>query len=168
TQFTYFQQCGGIDLDPITVELTYGLERIATYLQGKQSVYELQWSDDVTYGEVHQKNEWEQSTYNFELADTDVLFRHFNEHEAEAQRLLARTVSVDGKATPEPLVMPAYDRVLKCSHTFNMLDARSAISVTERVKYIGRVRKLAGGVAQAFAAQRAKMGYPLCRGEVRA
>ena len=167
TQFTYFQQCGGLDLDPISVELTYGLERIAMYLQRKNSVYDLQWSDTVTYGEVHQKNEWEQSTYNFTLADTAVLFRHFNDYEAEAQQLLARTIKVDGKDVPEPLVMPAYDRVLKCSHAFNMLDARSAISVTERVKYIGRVRKLASGVAKAFAEQRQKMGYPLCRAEVR-
>ena len=167
TQFTYFQQCGGLDLNPISVELTYGLERIAMYLQGKNSVYDLQWSDTVTYGEVHQKNEWEQSTYNFELADSEALFRHFNDYEKQAQSLLARTVQRDGKDVAEPLVMPAYDQVLKCSHTFNLLDARSAISVTERVKYIGRVRKLASGVAQAFAAQREKMGYPLCKGEVR-
>jgi glycyl-tRNA synthetase alpha chain len=144
TQFTYFQQLGGFDLDPITVELTYGLERLAMYLQGVDSVYDLvwsQWDEDgetvtVTYGDVYRENERELSRYNFEVADTDMLYRHFREHEHEAERCLE-----------ERLPMPAYDHVLKCSHAFNMLDARGVISVTDRTMHIGRVRDLARKVA---------------------
>jgi len=165
TQFTYFQQCGGLDLDPISVELTYGLERIAMYLQKKDNVYDLAWTPGVTYGEVHKMSEWEHSTYNFEESDTAMLFQHFNDFEKEAERLLSRQTEKDGELIAQPLVLPAYDYVHKCSHTFNLLDARSAISVTERVKYIGRVRKLASAVARAYAAQREKLGYPLLKGD---
>ena len=144
TQFTYFQQLGGLDLDPITVELTYGLERLAMYLQGVDSVYDLVWSrwdEDgaevvVTYGDVYQENEREFSRYSFEVADTEMLYRHFRELEAEAERCLEARLPV-----------PAYDQVLKCSHAFNMLDARGVISVTDRTMYIARVRDLARKVA---------------------
>ena len=144
TQFTYFQQLGGFDLDPITVELTYGLERLAMYLQGVDSVYDLVWSQwdeagetvTVTYGDVYQENEREFSRYSFEVADTDMLYRHFREHESEAGRCLEARLPV-----------PAYDQVLKCSHAFNMLDARGVISVTDRTMHIGRVRDLARQVA---------------------
>jgi glycyl-tRNA synthetase alpha chain len=144
TQFTYFQQLGGFDLDPITVELTYGLERLAMYLQGVDSVYDLVWSQwdeagetvTVTYGDVYQENEREFSRYSFEVADTEMLYRHFREHEGEAARCLEARLPV-----------PAYDQVLKCSHAFNMLDARGAISVTDRTMHIGRVRDLARKVA---------------------
>jgi glycyl-tRNA synthetase alpha chain len=144
TQFTYFQQLGGFDLDPITVELTYGLERLAMYLQSVDSVYDLvwsQWDEDgetvtVTYGDVYRENEREFSRYNFEVADTDMLYRHFREHEHEAERCLDARLPV-----------PAYDHVLKCSHAFNMLDARGVISVTDRTMHIGRVRDLARKVA---------------------
>jgi glycyl-tRNA synthetase alpha chain len=147
TQFTYFQQLGGIDCDPVTVELTYGLERIAMYLQQVENVYDLvwsQWSDDgqlrtITYGDVYQENEREFSRYNFEVADTDVLFRHFREYEGEAERCLAAALPV-----------PAYDYVLKCSHTFNLLDARGVISVTDRTAHIARVRDLARKVAKLY------------------
>ena len=144
TQFTYFQQLGGFDLDPITIEITYGLERLAMYLQGVDSVYDLVWSrweEDgathvVTYGDVYKENEREFSTYNFEVADTEMLYRHFREHEAEALR-----------AIEARLPIPAYDHVLKCSHAFNMLDARGVISVTDRTAHIARVRDLARRVA---------------------
>jgi glycyl-tRNA synthetase alpha chain len=141
TQFTYFQQAGGIDLTPISVELTYGLERIAMYLQGVRSVYELTWTDGVTYGDVYQENERQWSTYNFEVADTGALFAQFAAHEAECLRCLEAE-----------LVLPAYDQVLKCSHSFNLLDARGVISVTERGAYIWRVRALAAKVAAAYLA----------------
>ena len=144
TQFTYFQQLGGFDLDPITVELTYGLERLAMYLQRVDSVYDLvwsQWDEDgdtvtVTYGDVYQENEREFSRYSFEVADPELLYRHFRDHEAEAERCLTARLPV-----------PAYDHVLKCSHAFNMLDARGSISVTDRTMHIGRVRDLARKVA---------------------
>jgi glycyl-tRNA synthetase alpha chain len=142
TQFTYFQQAGGIDLTPISVELTYGLERIAMYLQGVRSVYELTWTDGVTYGDIYQDNERQWSAYNFEVADTGALFAQFAAHEAECLRCLAAD-----------LVLPAYDQVLKCSHSFNLLDARGVISVTERGAYIWRVRALAAQVAAAYLAQ---------------
>ena len=138
TQFTYFQQAGGIDLRPISAELTYGLERIAMYLQGVRSVYDLEWADGVTYGDIYLENERQWSRYNFEVADTEALFRRFAEHEAECARCL-----------DEGLVLPAYDQVLKCSHTFNLLDARGVISPTERGAYIWRVRALAARVAEA-------------------
>lgn len=150
TQFTYFQQCGGLDLKPISVELTYGLERIAMYLQGVDNVYDLRWVDGVTYGDVFHQNEVEQSRYNFETADTNLLFALFDKFSAEASRSLEAE-----------LVLPAYDHVLKCSHVFNLLDARGAISVTERTKYIAGVRRLARDCAAAYVAQREKLGYPL-------
>ena len=152
TQFTYFQQAGGISLDPISVELTYGLERIAMYLQEKDNVFDLVWVDNVTYGDVHHKGEVEFSIYNFEEADIDMLFRLFDMYEAESRAVHKRQ-----------LVLPAYDYCLKCSHVFNLLDARGAISVAERTNYIGRVRNLARMVAHSYVAQREKMGHPLLR-----
>jgi len=140
TQFTYFQQVGGIDVRPVAVEITYGLERIAMYLQKIDNVYDLMWNRDVTYGTVHYRDEVEFSRYNFELADIKILKKQFSFQETEGHRLLG-----------EGLVLPAYDQCLKCSHTFNMLDARGAISVAERTAYIGRVRKLARGVAVKYA-----------------
>jgi glycyl-tRNA synthetase alpha chain len=150
TQFTYFQLCGSIELSPISVELTYGLERIAMYLQGVDNVYDLMWNDTVRYGDVHHQQEVEQSTYNFEKADVEMLFAFFSRYEAESQRVIA-----DG------LVLPAYEYCLKCSHTFNLLDARGAISVTERTGYIARIRNLARLCAEAYVNQRKAMGYPL-------
>ena len=137
TQFTYFQQAGGIDLAPISVELTYGLERIAMYLQGVRSVYDLEWAPGVTYGDVYRENERQWSAFNFEVADVETLFRHFDDHERECVRCL-----------DAGLVLPAYDQVLKCSHAFNLLDARGVISVTERGAYIWRVRALAARCAE--------------------
>ena len=160
TQFTYFQQAGSIDLRPIPVELTYGLERIAIYLQGVDSVYDLDWNGKITYGQVHQKGEWEQSTYNFERASIEMLFRLFERFESESRLCLAA-----GEEGVAPLVLPAYEYCLKCSHVFNLLDARGAISVTERTGYIARVRNLARGAAKAFVAQREAMGFPLLEGE---
>ncbi|HDM75611.1 MAG TPA: glycine--tRNA ligase subunit alpha [Deltaproteobacteria bacterium] len=150
TQFTYFQQAGGVTLDPISVELTYGLERIAMYLQEKDNVFDLIWVDNVTYGDVHHRGEVEFSIYNFEEADVDMLFKLFDMYEEEAKRLLKKE-----------LVWPAYDYCLKCSHVFNLLDARGAISVAERTNYIARVRNLARMVAHGYVAQREKMGHPL-------
>ncbi|HMM37734.1 MAG TPA: glycine--tRNA ligase subunit alpha [Desulfovibrio sp.] len=152
TQFTYFQQVGGIDLAPVSVEITYGLERLAMYLQEKESVYDLSWNGSVTYGEVYHRNEVEQSTYNFEQSDPKMLLSLFNMYEAESKRLCA-----------EKLPWPAYDYCLKCSHTFNLLDARGAISITERTAYIGRVRVLASAIAALYAAQREEVGYPMLR-----
>ena len=152
TQFTYFQQAGGLDCKPVLGELTYGLERLAMYLQGKESVFDLVWVDGVTYGEVYLQNEREQSKYNFELANTEMLFQHFGQFEAEARRLIEAQ-----------LVLPAYEMMLKCSHTFNLLDARGAISVTERAAYIGRVRALARLVAQAYYESREKLGFPMLK-----
>ncbi|CAB5085763.1 Glycyl-tRNA synthetase alpha chain (EC [Olavius algarvensis associated proteobacterium Delta 3] len=150
TQFTYFQICGSIELNPIPVELTYGLERIAMYLQGVDSVYDLQWNDTITYGDVHHQQEVEQSTYNFEAANVEMLLSLFNAYEAEAKR----AISAD-------LVLPTYEYCLKCSHTFNLLDARGAISVTERTGYIARIRNLARASAEAYVKQREAMGFPL-------
>jgi len=150
TQFTYFQQAGGIDCDPVSAELTYGLERITMYLQGVDNVYNLIWTDGVTYGDVHHRGEWENSTYNFEAADTGMLFSLFDMFEAESKAVLERG-----------LVLPSYDYCLKCSHTFNLLDARGAISVTERTGFIHRVRNLCRACAEAYVAQREDMGYPL-------
>ena len=152
TQFTYFQQCGGIDLKPIPGELTYGIERIAMYIQGVDNVYDLDWGGGIKYGDVHHQTEVEFSTYNFEEADTGMMLQLFDMFEKECIRLV-------GKA----LVFPAYDYVLKCSHAFNMLDARGAISVTERAHYIGRVRNLSKLCAEAYVAQREKMGFPLLK-----
>jgi glycyl-tRNA synthetase alpha chain len=150
TQFTYFQQVGGIDMDPVPVELTYGIERIAMFVQKVDNVYDLSWVGDVAYGDVHHRGEVEFSTYNFEVADTEMLFDLFSKYEAEAQRCIEAG-----------LVLPAYDYVLKCSHTFNLLDARNAISVTERTGYISRVRDIAGKCCAAYREQRKNMGYPL-------
>jgi glycyl-tRNA synthetase alpha chain len=141
TQFTYFQQCGSLALDPISVEFTYGLERIAMYLQEKDNVYDLQWNEQLTYGEVHKRTEYEFSTYNFEVANKDRLFLFFDEYEKESNEILS--------LRPD-LVYPAYDYLLKCSHAFNLLDARSAISITERVNYIARVRHLAQKIAKRY------------------
>ena len=152
TQFTYFQQVGGLDCKPVLGELTYGIERLAMYLQGKENVFDLVWVDGVTYRDVYHQNEVEQSKYNFELANVEMLFQHFRQFEAEAKRL-----------TEAELVLPAYEMVMKCSHTFNLLDARGAISVTERAAYIGRVRALARLVAQAYYASREALGFPLCK-----
>ena len=150
TQFTYFQQAGGIDLSPISVEITYGLERIAMYLLDVDSVYDLEWSAGVSYGQVHHEDEVEFSKYNFELADVDLHFKMFDQFEAESLRLC-----------DHDLPMPAYDYCLKCSHAFNVLDARGAISVTERQSYIGRVRNLARRTAVAYAGSRKRLGYPM-------
>jgi glycyl-tRNA synthetase alpha chain len=156
TQFTYFQQVGGLDCRPVTGEITYGLERLAMYLQGVESIYDIVVTDGpagpVTYGEVFHQNEVEQSAYNFEFADVPVLLRHFEDHERECQRLLAAK-----------LPLPAYEQVLKASHTFNLLDARHAISVTERQRYILRVRTLASGVAKAYLEARQSLGFPLLK-----
>jgi glycyl-tRNA synthetase alpha chain len=150
TQFTYFQIAGSIELHPISVELTYGLERIAMYLQGVDNVYDLKWNQDITYGQVYHQQEVEQSTYNFEVADVDMLFSFFNQYEAESRRVIEQS-----------LVLPAYEYCLKCSHTFNLLDARGAISVTERTGYITRIRNLARACAEAYLKQRESLGFPL-------
>ncbi len=152
TQFTYFQQCGGIDLKPIPGELTYGIERIAMYIQGVDNVYDLDWGGGLKYGDVHHQTEVEFSTYNFEEADTGMMLQLFDMFEKECIRLAEKE-----------LVFPAYDYVLKCSHSFNMLDARGAISVTERAHYIGRVRNLSKLCAELYVAQREKMGFPLLK-----
>jgi glycyl-tRNA synthetase alpha chain len=153
SQFTYFQQCGGIDLDLVPAELTYGLERISAFLQGVDSVYDMQWAPGVKYSEVRFADELQSSVYNFEMADVDRLRRLFDEHEAECKRLLALYPKYpDQKRFP---LIPAYEQVLKCSHCFNLLDARGAISVTERVGVIKRVRDLAVGAAKLWAEQSA-------------
>jgi len=153
TQFTYFQQCGGIELDLVPAEITYGLERLSAFLQGKDSVYDIEWTPGVTYGDVRKRDELQYSVYNFELADRDTLWKLFDLYEGEAQRLLALYPRAERKER-FPL-LAAYDQVLKCSNLFNTLDARGAISVTERVAVIARVRKLAVGVAEAWVDQSA-------------
>lgn len=150
TQFTYFQQVGGIDCKPITGEITYGLERLAMYLQGVENVYDLIWTDNLTYGDVYHQNEVEQSTYNFEYSDVEFLFSAFTAYEKEALLLMQNK-----------LALPAYEQVLKAAHTFNLLDARGAISVTERAAYIGRIRNLAKNVAQSYLESRARLGFPM-------
>ncbi|MDK9723565.1 MAG: glycine--tRNA ligase subunit alpha [Sterolibacteriaceae bacterium MAG5] len=154
TQFTYFQQVGGIDCKPITGEITYGLERLAMYLQGVENVFDLTWTEGngtrLSYGDVYHQNEVEQSTYNFEHSDADFLFHAFGAHEKQAQHLMN-----------EKLALPAYEQVLKAAHTFNLLDARGAISVTERAAYIGRIRNLARSVAQSYLDSRARLGFPM-------
>ena len=157
TQFTYFQQVGGQDVKPVSVEITYGLERLAMYIQGVENVYDIQWTDNVTYGDVFHQNEYEQSTYAFELSDEALLFELFDKYEAEAVRVIEAG-----------LVHPAHDYVLKCSHTFNLLDARGAISVSQRTAFIGRVRRLARLCAEAYLAQREALGYPMLRKEGKA
>ena len=159
TQFTYFQQVGGIDCSPITGEITYGLERLAMYLQGVENVYDLTWtqwqqegrSRRISYGDVYHQNEVEQSRYNFEASNAAVLLSRFGEHEADAARLLE-----------EGLPLPAYEQILKAAHSFNLLDARGAISVTERAQYIARIRNLSRQVAQAYVASREQLGFPMC------
>ncbi|MHB1062845.1 MAG: glycine--tRNA ligase subunit alpha, partial [Thiobacillus sp.] len=150
TQFTYFQQVGGIDVKPITGEITYGLERLAMYLQGVESVYDLVWTEGLTYRDVYHQNEVEQSTYNFEHSDVEFLLAAFSAHEQTAQELVAAQ-----------LALPAYEQVLKAAHTFNLLDARGAISVTERAAYIGRIRNLARAVAKSYLDSRARLGFPM-------
>ncbi len=156
SQFTYFQQVGGLDCRPVSGEITYGLERLAMYLQDVESLFDIVWTEGpqgrVTYRDVFHQNEAEQSAYNFELADTAVLFRHFDDHERSCNALLEAR-----------LALPAYEQVLKASHVFNLLDARHAISVTERQRYILRVRTLARGVAQVYLASREALGFPLLR-----
>ena len=150
TQFTYFQQVGGIDCKPITGEITYGLERLAMYLQGVESVYDLTWTEGLTYRDVYHQNEVEQSTYNFEHSDVEFLFSAFAAHEKASKHLMA-----------QQLALPAYEQLLKCGHCFNLLDARGAISVTERAAYIGRIRVLARAVAQSYLQSRARLGFPM-------
>ena len=150
TQFTYFQEVGSLACKPVLGEITYGLERLAMYLQDKESVYDLVWTRGVSYGDVYHQNEVEQSKYNFELANVGLLLRLFGDFETEARRLIEAG-----------LALPGYEMVMKCSHTFNLLDARGAISVTERAAYIGRVRVLARLVAQAFYGSRQALGFPL-------
>ena len=154
TQFTYFQQVGGLDCRPVTGEITYGLERIAMYLQGVENLFDLVWADGplgrITYGDIYHQNEVEQSAYNFEHADVDFLFRQFDHCEAESQKLIEAQ-----------LPLPAYEQVLKASHAFNLLDARHAISVTERQRFILRVRNLARAVAESYYASRESLGFPM-------
>jgi glycyl-tRNA synthetase alpha chain len=154
TQFTYFQQCGGIDCRPVSIEITYGLERLTMYLQNVNAIAEIQWNSAVTYGDVHLQGEIEHSTYNFEASNPDLLFSLFGLYEQEAAQLIEKS-----------LVLPSLDYVLKCSHTFNLLDARGVISVTERTRYIGRIRNMARQVAQLYLKQREIMGFPLLKTE---
>ena len=161
TQFTYFQQVGGLECFPVTGEVTYGLERLAMYIQGVNNIYDLVWAHtptgDITYGDVFHQNEVEQSTYNFEYADVDFLFSVFDASEKECQKLLA---------LEKPLPLPAYERILRAAHAFNLLDARHAISVTERQRYILRIRTLSKGVAEAYYNARKALGFPICKNEV--
>jgi glycyl-tRNA synthetase alpha chain len=150
TQFTYFQQVGGIDCKPITGEITYGLERLAMYIQGVDNVYDLTWTDNLKYGDVYLQNEIEQSAYNFEHSDADFLFQAFTAHEKQANHLIS-----------EHLALPAYEQVLKAAHSFNLLDARGSISITERAEYIGSIRNLARNVASSYLLSRANLGFPL-------
>jgi len=150
TQFTYFQQVGGIDCKPITGEITYGLERLAMYLQGVDNVYHLTWTEGLSYGDVYKQNEIEQSAYNFEHSDTRFLFAAFAEHEKQATHLIEMK-----------LALPAYEQVLKAAHSFNLLDARGAISVTERAAYMGRIRNVSRLVAQSYLESRERLGFPM-------
>ena len=150
TQFTYFQQCGGLDCRPVSIEITYGLERLTMYLQEVDAIAKIQWNDELTYGDVYMQAEVENSTYNFEASSSELLFKLFELYQQEAEQLMERG-----------LVLPSYDYVLKCSHAFNLLDARGVISVTERTRYIRQVRELARKVAQLYLEQREKLGFPL-------
>ena len=152
TQFTYFQQVGGIECELETGEITYGLERLAMYIQDVDSVYDLQWNDKITYGDVFKKQEYENTMYAFEECDSEMLFNLFDIYEKEAMRIIEKG-----------LVIPAYDYVLKCSHTFNTLDANGAIGVSQRASFIGRVRDMAKAVSQLYVEQRKEMGYPLIK-----
>jgi glycyl-tRNA synthetase alpha chain len=165
TQFTYFQQCGGMELPRVACELTYGLERLAMYLQNVENVYDLVWAElpsgqKVSYGDIHRQDEFEWSQHNFNHADTATLLSQFNQFEAEAQRMLAVT-------SPHPLVLPAYEYTLKCSHWFNVLQARGVVSVTERAGFIARIRDLARGCAEAWVQTREARGYPMLVGDDR-
>jgi glycyl-tRNA synthetase alpha chain len=159
TQFTYFQQVGGLDCKPVLGEITYGLERLAMYLQGVENIYDLVWTEwqengvskKLTYGDVYHQNEVEQSKYNFEHSNTEALFGHFSHYESEAKRLIELQ-----------LTLPAYEMIMKASHSFNLLDAHGAISVTERAAYIGRVRNLSRAIAQAYYDSRERLGFPIC------
>ena len=152
TQFTYFQQVGGLDCKPITGEITYGVERLAMYLQDVENVFDLVWTPGLTYGDVYHQNEVEQSRYNFEQSNPEMLFAHFADYESEAKRLMSAQ-----------LALPAYEMVPKAAHTFNLLDARGAISVTERATYIGRIRNLARSVSQAYFDSRLLKNIPMCK-----
>ena len=154
TQFTYFQQVGGLEVRPVAVEVTYGLERLSSYIQDVNSVFELEWADGVKYGDVFKEPEFEHSKYSFEESNQEMLFELFDTYEKEAK-----------KQIENGLVHPAYDYILKCSHTFNLLDARGAVSVTERAGYLSRIRNMARMVARAFVAERKKLGYPLIKDE---
>lgn len=156
TQFTYFQQIGGLDTNPVAVELTYGLERLASYIQDKENVFDLEWADGVTVKDIFLQPEYEHSTYTFEESDTDMLFKLFSMYEQEAKTTIEKG-----------LIFPAYDYVLKCSHTFNLLDAKGVISVTERTGYISRVRNLARGIAKAYVAKREELGFPMLKEETK-
>jgi glycyl-tRNA synthetase alpha chain len=150
TQFTYFQQVGGIECDPVCAEITYGLERLAMYVQNVESVYDLAFNEEVRYGEVFHQNEQEFSAYNFERADTDILFQHFKDAEKQCSALLGGPASEGEQRNKVKLALPAYDQCIKASHAFNLLDARGVISVTERAAYIGRVRALAQACCEAW------------------
>lgn len=152
TQFTYFQQVGGLKCDPVTSELTYGLERLAMYLLDVENVYELEWAPGVKYGEIFKQAEYEHSVYSFEESNTDMLYKQFNAYEEEALKLIEKG-----------LVHPAYDYILKCSHSFNLLDARGVISTSDRAGYLGRIRKMARQIAQSFVEERERLGYPLLK-----
>jgi len=152
TQFTYFQQCGGLDCKPVSIEITYGLERLTMYLQEVDAMAKIQWNDQLTYGDIYMQAEIENSTYNFEASSSELLFKLFDLYQQEAEQLMERE-----------LVLPSYDYVLKCSHAFNLLDARGVISVTERTRYIRQVRTLARKVAQLYLQQREKLGFPLLK-----
>lgn len=150
TQFTYFQQVGGLDCNPISVELTYGIERLASYIQNKDNVFELEWVEGFSYHDIFHQQEFEHSKYTFEISDSRMLFTLFNTYENEAKQIMKQN-----------LIYPAYDYILKCSHTFNLLDARGAISVTERAGYINRVRNMAKQCAQIYYQEREKLGFPM-------
>lgn len=152
TQFTYFQQCGGIDCRPVSIEITYGLERLAMYLQEVEAITKIKWNDQVNYGDIFLRSEVEQCTYNFKASDPELLFKLFELYEQEAKQLLKRG-----------LVLPSLDYILKCSHSFNLLDARGVIAVAERTRYIGRIRNLAREVAKLYLQQRDELGFPLLK-----
>ncbi len=154
TQFTYFQQIGGLEANPVTVELTYGIERLASYIQDKENVFELEWTDGFTVNDIFKQPEFEHSKYTFEESSIDMLFQLFTMYEEEAQKTMEKG-----------LIFPAYDYVLKCSHTFNLLDARGVISVTERTGYISRIRNLARTIAKAYVTERERLGFPMLKKE---
>ena len=152
TQFTYFQQAGGLELDPVSSEITYGLERICMYIQKVDDIMEIEWGEGITWGELYKESEKEFSSFHFEAADLDLYFEIFERYQRQAVRMLERE-----------LILPSYDYVLKCSHIFNILDARGAISVSERTSYIGKIRDLARKIAESYVARRESLGYPLIK-----